>query len=162
MKLYKSIVISIVIIVLTSCRAAIGLIEKPAIPTPDIGADIQKEKYFAIIAPEGWNSFKTDDVVSLDVQNISGNLIKAAPDFGARIFILTDKGWVEVKNEMIYKNNPFSLDPLKMAGEMAMVSPELPDYSVPYDIRIFIVGDLIENGKEVRRVGSYIDLKLSP
>jgi hypothetical protein len=43
-----------------------------------------------------------------------------------------------------------------------VVRPELPDYSVPYDIRIFVVGDLIENGKEARKVGSYIDLKLSP
>jgi len=160
MKLYKSIVISIVIIVLSSCSSATGLAEKPAIPTPDIGADLQKDKYLAIFAPEGWNSFKTDDTVTLDVQNISENRITAAPDFGARIFIRTDNGWVEVKNKMGYKNKPFSVDPRKLAA--TMVIPELPDYSVPYDIRIFLVGELIENGKEARKVGSYIDIKLGP
>jgi hypothetical protein len=160
MKLYKSIVISIVILVLSSCSSATGLVEKAAILTPDIGVDIQEGKYLAIIAPEGWNSFRTDDYISLDIQNISESQITSDPDFGARMFIRTDKGWVEVKNEMTYKNKPFSLDPLKMAG--TIVYPELPDYSIPYDIRIFIVGELVENGNEARKVGSYIDLKLSP
>ena len=160
MKAYKSIVTSIVIIVLSSCNSATSLVEKSAIPTPDIGADIQEEKYLAIFAPEGWNSFKTDDLVSLDVQNISESRITADPNFGTRLFIRTDKGWVEVKNKITYKNKPFSLDPLKLGA--VVVRPELPDYSVPYAIRIFVVGDLIENGKEARKVGSYIDLKLRP
>jgi len=166
MKLNKSILVSIVIIVLSSCSCAINLAEQPSIATPAIGKDIQIGKYLEVTAPKGWNSFKTDDSISLEVRNVSEGQITFGPDFGARIFVLSDQGWTEVKNKITYKNDPVTLgptenyDPLKTGA--TIVQPELLDSSVPYDIRIFLVGDLIENGKESSKVSSYIDLKLNP
>ena len=166
MKLHKSILVSIVIIVLSSCSSAINFAEQPSIATPAIGKDIQIGKYLEVTAPKGWNSFKSDHLISLEIRNISKNQITADPDFGARIFVLSDQRWVEVKNKITYKNGPFTLDPTEnydpMKTESTGVRPELPDYSVPYDIRIFLVGDLIENGKEARKVSSFIDLTLHP
>jgi hypothetical protein len=51
-------------------------------------------------------------------------------------------------------------DPYKTAG--TFVLPDLPNYSVTSHIRIFVFGNLIENGKESKKVASYIDLKLTP
>ncbi len=166
MKLYKSILVSIIIIVLSSCRSPTSSPPKFTIPMSDIGADVQKNKYLQIIAPEGWNSFKTDESVSLDVRNVSEKPIAFGPDLGARIFVYTDKEWIEVGNKMIYENDPLTLDPSdnwyadKTAS--AIVLPDLPDYSVQCNIRIFVIGDLMENGKESKKVGSYIDLRLDP
>jgi len=38
----------------------------------------------------------------------------------------------------------------------------MPDYSVPTEIRIFVVEALIEDGKQAGQVASYIDLRLTP
>ena len=158
--------ISIITIVLASCSSAINLAEQPSIATPVIGKDIQIGKYLEVTAPNGWNSFKTDDSISLEIRNISEGQISFGPDFGARIFVLSDQSWLEVKNKITYKNYPLTLDPTENYDPMktgaTIVQPELPDYTVPYDIRIFLVGDLIENGKEARKVSSYIDIKLVP
>ena len=51
-------------------------------------------------------------------------------------------------------------DPLKTVG--TFVIPDLPDYSVTSDIRIFVFGDMLQNGKESKKIASYIDLKLNP
>ncbi len=59
-----------------------------------------------------------------------------------------------------------TLDPTKSyepekIGSTILV-PDLPDYSVPYYIRIFVVGNLIEDGKESKKVTAYIDFTLNP
>ena len=166
MKLYKSILASIVIIVLSSCGSTNDSTVQFTIPMSEIGADVQKNQYLQIIAPEGWNSFKTGESISLMARNISENQIAFAPDFGAKMFIRTDKEWVEVGNKITYKNDPSILDPSDDwyvdKTVSPIVRPLLPDNSVSCDIRIFIIGDLMENGKASKKVGSYIDLKLNP
>ena len=166
MKLYKIILVSIVVIVLSSCGSTNDSGVQFTIPMSEIGADVQENKYLQIIAPEGWNSFKTGESISLMVRNISENQIAFAPDFGAKMFIRTDKEWVEVENKITYKNDPSTLDPsddwFVDKTVSPIVRPILSNDSVPYDIRVFIIGDLMENGKASKKVGSYIDLKLNP
>ena len=166
MKLYKIILVSIVVIVLSSCGSTNDSTVQFTIPMSEIGADVQKNQYLQIIAPEGWNSFKTGESISLMVRNISENQITFAPDFGARMFIRTDKEWVEVENKITYKNDPSTLDPsddwFVDKTVSPIVRPILSNDSVPYDIRVFIIGDLMENGNTSKKVGSYIDLKLNP
>jgi hypothetical protein len=166
MKPIQGILISIIIFVLSSCNALSNLVESSTVPTPNIGIDVQSGKYLEITAPKGWNSFKTDDLISLEIRNISKNQIIADPDFGARIFVLTDGEWIEVENKIVYKNDPFTLDPTENYDPMKTAStgvrPELLDYSIRSEVRIFIVGTLIENGKESKKVASYIDLTLNP
>jgi hypothetical protein len=160
MKLHQSILVSAIVIVVASSCGAVTNSTVPSISTPDIGFDVQNETYLKIFAPDGWNSFKTDDSITLDIQNISNMQITADPDFGARIFVLTDDEWIEVKNKTVYKNKPFTIDPLKLGA--LIVRPELPDYSITTKVRVFVVGTLIENGKESKEVASYIDLTLNP
>jgi len=166
MKICKSVLISLITVVLSSCASATNLAEPLSISTPDIGIPIQSEKYLEVTAPNGWNSFKTSEPISLEIRNISNNQITSGPDFGARIFVRTDDGWIEVKNKEGYEYELLTLDPsenydpLKTAA--TFVLPDLPDYSVRSYIRIFVVGTLIDNGKESKMVASYIDLELNP
>ena len=166
MKLHKNIVLSIATIVLSSCSFATNGAEQSSIPTPDIGTNVQVGKFLEVTAPNGWKSFKTDEAVSLEIRNISKHPITSGPDFGMRIFVRTDKGWIEVKNKASYEYELITLeptenyDPFKTVG--TFVIPDLPDYSVASDIRIFVFGDLIENGKASKKVASFIDLRLNP
>ncbi len=166
MKLFQGILISIILFVLSSCNSVSNLVESSTVPTPNIGIDVQDGKYLEVTAPNGWNSFMTDDSISLEIRNISKNQITADPDFGARIFVLTDGKWIEVENKIVYKNDPFTLDPTEnydpMKTAATIVEPELFDYSIKSEVRIFIVGTLIENGKESKKVASYIDITLNP
>jgi len=166
MKLRKSIVIGIVTIVLSSCSALTNSTEQPSRSTPIINSDAEIGEFLEITAPNGWNLFKADDVISLEIRNISDHQISFGPDFGARIFVWSGKGWIEVENKERYQYELITLeptenyDPLKTAG--TFVLPDLPDYSVKSDIRIYLFGDMIENDKEVKKVASYIDLNLNP
>lgn len=166
MKLHKNIVISIITVVLLSCNRVTNSGGQSSIPTPDIGNDVQVGNYLVVTAPNGWNTFKNEESISLEIRNISKGQINSGLDFGARIFVRTDQGWIEVKNKTIYGNGSVTLDPSKnydpLKTAAIFVRPDLPDYSVPYDIRIFVIGDLMESGKEPQKVASYIDLSLAP
>lgn len=166
MKLYKNILIGIITIVLSSCSSITNLTEPSSIPTPDIGIEFQNQKYLEVTAPEGWNSFKTSKPVSLLIRNISDTQIVSDPDLGAKIFVRTDNEWLEVPNKTVYMNGPITLEPNKNFDVTKTVSlfllPDLPDDSVTSNVKIFIVGTLIDNGKESKKVASYIDLRLNP
>jgi len=166
MKPHKRIVISIITIVLASCSFATNVAEQSSIPTPDIGTDVQVGKFLEVMAPNGWNSFKTDEAVALDIWNISESQIISGPDFGARIFVRAGEEWIEVKNKERYQYHLITLDPTEkydpLKAAATIVRPDLPDYSITTDIRIFVVGNLLENGKEAKIVASYIDLRLNP
>ncbi|MFT3890773.1 MAG: hypothetical protein QM730_03995 [Anaerolineales bacterium] len=144
MKPYTIFLVNIVIIFLSSCRLA-NSPEKFTIPPSDIGADVQKDKYLQVIAPEGWNTFKTSEPVSLMVRNVSQNPITFDPDLGARIFVYSEKEWIEVENKMIYENDLLTIDPSEnwYADKTAstFVLPDLLDFSVQCNMRIFIIGD---------------------
>ena len=166
MELYRSILVCITIIVLSSCSSADKAPAKFTIPMSEIGADVQKGKYLQITAPAGWNQFTSDEDITLEVLNISDDQITSGPDFGARIFAWIDNEWVEVKNKMRYQYQSFTLEPTENYDPLKTVAisvyPELPASSATYHIRIFLIGELIENNNASRKVGSYIDLRLSP
>jgi hypothetical protein len=86
MKQYKNILISIVTIVLASCSSITNLGEQSSLPTPDVGIEVQSGKYLEVTAPNGWNSFKTDEPISLEIRNISKNQITSSPDFWGKDF----------------------------------------------------------------------------
>ena len=167
MKLSKNILLSIITIVLSACGSTTNAEEPSSIPTPNIGIEFQNQKYLEVTAPDGWNSFKTSKPVSLLIRNISDTQIVSDPDLDARIFVRTDDEWIEVQNKTVYLNeSPITLKPNKNFDVTKTVSlfllPDLPDDSVAYDVRIFVVGILIENGEEAKKVASYIDLRLTP
>ena len=164
MALYKNVLISILIVVMASCSSAANLEEPLSIPTPDIGFEVQSEKYLEVTSPNGWNSFKTNKPISLMIQNISEKQITSSQDFGARIFLLKDDKWVELQNKVVYTDDPVTLEPDENSDltniATVFILPDLPDYSVTSNLRIFVIGNLTENGKESKKVASYIDMQL--
>lgn len=166
MKLYKSILASVITVLLSACTLTQNSAKPTTIATPNVNIETQIGKYLAVTAPKGWNSFKTNEAITLDVQNISEKPIAYDSDFDARIFVLADDKWVEAKNKLIYENDQFIL--ASREGSVLekfatiYVQPELFDYSVTSYIRIYVAGNLIENEKETKRVASYIDIQLNP
>ncbi len=165
MNICRSILMSLIIIALASCSSMTNSANSPSISTPDIGIEIQNS-FLEITAPDGWNSFKTDEAISLEVRNISKYQITSGPDFSARIFVLADEKWIEVKNKARYQYQLFTLEPTKNYDPLKTVAigvrPDLSDYSVTTNIRIFLIGTLMDNGKESKKVASFIDLILKP
>jgi hypothetical protein len=140
--------------------------EQTSIPAPNPGADVEVLDFIHITAPTGWNSFRTDDSVTLEIWNSSENLIVCDPEFDLMVFPQTQDGWIELKNKSLYQYDLITLepsesyDPYKAVG--TSVSPDLPDYSVTSSIRIYVIGELMDAAESSRKVASYIDLKLTP
>jgi len=166
MKLYLSLLIITVTIVLVSCNSGTNTADPLSISTPDIGLTIQREKYLEVTAPKGWNSFKTNKAVALMIRNISDQQIISDQDFDARIFVFSKDKWVEVANKTAYSSDKITLGPDKnfdpMKSKALFVFPDIANDSIPQYLRIFLVGTLIENGKESKKIATYIDLNLNP
>ena len=167
MKLLKNTVISLTVILLSACGSATSLKNPDSIPTPNIGIGVQGENYLVVTAPQGWNSFKTTDAISLEIRNISDRQIISEPDFGSRIFILSKDRWVEVDDNIVYSyDDPPLLDPSQSYDPQKIatifVQPDLPDYSVTYNVRVFVIGKFIDSSTKSEDVMSYIDLELNP
>jgi hypothetical protein len=166
MKLHKTIVLCILTIVLVSCDSLTNRAEQTSAPAPDFGVDLEIVDFIEITAPNGWNSFRTDDSVTLEIWNSSENLITCDPDSGLRIFVPTDAGWMEIKNKERYLYESIELEPTEnydpFKAVATYVRPDLPDYSVTSIIRIYVVGELLDDAEGSRKVASYIDLKLTP
>ena len=166
MKLYKSILASVITVLLSACTLTQNTAKPTTIATPNVDIETQIGKYLAVTAPKGWNSFKTNEQIALDIQNISEKPITSDIDFDARIFLLSNDEWIEVKNKTIYENDQITLvsDRDNIAENFAtvIVKPDLPNYEVTSNIRIYVSGNLVENEKETKRVASYIDIQLNP
>jgi len=166
MKLSTIVMIGAITFLLPSCILTGSSVEPSSIPTPNIYVETEIGKYLEVTAPNYWNSFKTNEAITLDIQNISDKPITYDSDFDARIFVLTDDKWIEAKNKLIYENDQFIL--ASSEGSVLekfatiYVQPELLDYSVISYIRIYVAGNLIENEIETKKVASYIDIQLKP
>jgi hypothetical protein len=161
MKLNQTIVINIVALMLLSCSSRVRTVSTSPISTPDIGIQINN-KNLMIAAPQGWNTFKINQSISLMLRDISGQPIIINQDSGIKIFVFVVNKWVEVGNTMAYDSAEITLvpdtsfDPAKL-GTTA-VSPDLTDYPTSSNIRIFIIGNLANN----EQFASYIDVTLNP
>lgn len=108
------------------------------------------------------NSFKNGETLSLVVTNISDTPIVFSDDFGAKIFSLKNKKWVEVKNNYMYSGNPGKLPPKKDVpiGFVVKMKPYLPDMLDSQSIRIVVIG-YPENDKN-NVTGAFVDITLYP
>jgi len=155
--------------VIASCASNETQTTSSSIPAPDIGLPIPapSDSYLELTAPKGWNTFKTDESITLMVSNISDKQIIVDQDFGARIFVFNNDSWVEIGNKGIYADGPIIiLEPNKKFSPekigAAFVLPDLPDISVPSYVKIFILGSVFEDEKKIEDVVSYIDIELTP
>jgi hypothetical protein len=166
MKLSKIVMTSAIIFILSSCTLTESSVDPSSIPTPDIYIETQIGKYLGVSAPKGWNSFKTNEQIALDIQNISEKPITSDADFDARIFLLSNDEWIEVKNKAVYEDDQITLvadrDNIVENFAATIVTPDLANYEVTSHIRVYVFGNLVENEKETKRVASFIDIQLNP
>ena len=139
---------------------------QPVVDTPDIGIIVNGEEYLEITAPVGWNSFKTNDLITLMVVNVSNNRIVTSEDFHCRIFVLGNDNWHEIGNKATYADGEIFLEPNKdldpASIQAAFLVPDLPDYSKPYKVRVFIFGSVLKNEQTGEDVAAFIDVDLFP
>ena len=166
MKRYVSILIVILSTIIVACSSKTKAVDPLTAPTPNIGVAIQTERELEVTAPKGWNSFKTNKPISLMIRNASEKPIVFDKDFGTRVFLFVNDQWVEIANKTIYADdqtivNPDKdFDPMNIVG--TFVLPDLPDYSIPSYVRVFVIGHVIENGKQTGKIASFIDIRLTP
>ena len=154
-------------IVISSCLSSCNnQISSPTVDIPDVGVTVQHGKYLDISVPQGWNSLKTSDPISLMIVNVSNNQITSRDDFHSRIFVLTNNRWLEVSNTIIYAGNQIALEPNK---EMdidktvgLIVAPDLRDTTKSYQVRIFVFGSTANSDQTKEELADYIDVNLSP
>jgi hypothetical protein len=158
---------SIILIFFTSSCAIDQ--DKPnpsATSTVDIQNLVENEQYLDISAPAGWNSFKTNNPIILLIVNASEKRIVTTENFHARIFILNENGWIEIKNRAAYADNEYVLQPYLATDPTTIKAlpllPDLPDASKSYELRILVSGSTQENGQLEETVINYIDIQVFP
>lgn len=136
---------------------------------PDVGlpeSDLNKK--ITAYAPEGWNKFSTSESITLAVVATQDDMISFRPD-DVRIFLYGDEGWHEIKNmgtqypgDFEYILDPDLKDNLFFVGTTTVL-PELSDATIPADLKIFVFGYVLENGKKTNeKVGVIVDVHLEP
>lgn len=134
---------------------------------PDVGvATDEINTRFRLSAPRTWNSFKTEDVLSLVVDVTSEEKIKFEADYGARIFLFENEQWTEIPNSVEYPPEDIVLSPSRndpfQWGD-AIIRPVLPDRHETVRVRIVLVGNVYQDNQVTDKLtAAYIDLELQP
>lgn len=134
---------------------------------PDIGIpSSEMNSKVQLLAPDGWNKFKTEDNVMLAVKGISSDQVLFKSDYGARLFILQDNNWKEISNGVDYSDGNIVLYPFEnnyLNYGSVVLRPRLPDSTKPVTVRIILVGNIYRNGQMTNEVtAGYIDVNLKP
>lgn len=145
------------IIIVTSCSGKHETLPGTDIPLSDMNQQVE------ILPDTGGNpSAKNNDVIVVDVQNISSQRIIFPGDYGVKLFYKTDDEWVDVENRMLSPEHEMVL-PLATEfppGGAFGVIPYIPELSQPVTLRIAVIGHLENNVQET--VGAYVDIPLEP
>ena len=147
------------LIILYSLVACTSTASMPPIDFPEemLNQDLR------ITAPEGWNTYQTNDEISLNVLVIGNEKIIFAPDFDVKMFVLNGEHWEEVFNIPIEYSQgdnivfPRNGNPFNSA--VAVLFPNLPFPNHQTLIRIFVFGHVYRNGEKTdEEVGAYINI----
>lgn len=135
--------------------------------TPDLGIPIGEfNTRIRLMVPEGWNTYKINEVVGINVDNFSTDKIAFGYDYGARIFKLEDQKWIEIPNLEKYPEGYFILmpsqgNPLKQGA--ASVFPVLNDSKEAVTLRIVLIGNIYRDDQITdEQTAGYIDVRLTP
>ena len=139
--------------------------------TPDVGVSTQEmNTRFVIRTPREINSFQINDRLYIEIKAISGGAEKDVAfqsDFGVRMFAEKENQWIEIKNDVQYREGEGSLILSPAGGNLKpylqIYKPVLQDVGKTTTVRIFLVGNIMENGKVTDiTTGAYIDVELKP
>ena len=159
------VLVYLLFIVLASCAPKPNDSSTSQISMPDIGIPVSENgKFILLETPEGWNSFSQAEPIVLRVKNVSDEALKFQPDFGARMFILRDNGWVELEDtindtlmdslvlEPNHNNDPFNSEALPLF-------PKLENYKGDVTVRVIVVGQVVSSDEMQQRT-AFIDVTL--
>lgn len=114
------------------------------------------------------NDFKLGSTVDLLLENTSGKYVSFSPDYGVRILAYSEErqDWEDVPNAISYLGDSLDiLGPRDEGNWMAVVTvvPRLPDASEEIDIRVVVIGEVLERGSPTGdKAAAFIDLTLIP
>jgi hypothetical protein len=112
-----------------------------------------------------YNSYKTSDVISAEIWNISGQMIKFPNNYNIQIFEKVDNGWKEIAEKPTIRlpEGDFTFNPLDGSSYIQMIGvfPNLPDLDQKYKLRIYVSGLMKENDEEIEVV-AFTDVTLIP
>jgi hypothetical protein len=147
----------ILAISLTACSAAESA--DPIITDPDYTN--QQIKFFSL----NNNTYKTSDILSVEIWNMSENQIIFPNNYNIRIFEKTNKGWTELAEKPTIRlpEGDSMLNPQNENSSLQIINvfPDLPDLHQTYNLRIYVFGQMSEKNKKIE-VAAYTDVILKP
>lgn len=161
--MFKNRSIFILLTLFTACSS------RSATNLPDIDISVDELNTKIILdAPSGWNTFKNGETITLSIINDSESVIVFDGNFGTRVFVYEGEKWVEKEDQIksFYDDEivvyPINLDPIGNM-ESTVIRTEFDNPKKQITMRIFVVGNLYENGiKTEETTGAYIDVILKP
>lgn len=159
----------ILILLINACTPRLVQRVKPQLPDLGIPAD-EINKRIIIRAPVGINSFRTNSIMYIEIKLISHEVkdeLAFNSDFGTRLYINQDGQWIEIKNNMQYTGgeSQYFLSPTdkEVRPFVNTVLPNLSDYNKTVDLWIFVIGNIVKNGRVTNnKTGAYIEVELKP
>lgn len=119
------------------------------------------QKLKLVVLDDSYNSFKANEDLALELQNISTDKVEFRPSSGVKIYIYhkDSQSWLEVPNDMNYVPSDVHplLEPQTTPGFLFSVSPMVS----PSKIRVVAVGQISKNGQPSgENIGAYVDVTL--
>lgn len=133
---------------------------------PDVGVPQEElNKRLSLKAPREWNSFRIGEPIALSIDNMSDDDIAFDANFGTRVFLFLQDSWIETSNQVKnYYNDDIVIHPIKLDWtntSTIAVLPELVDQPRKVSVRIFIVGNIYEDGVRTDlKTGAFTDVIL--
>lgn len=166
----RKLIILILVVFSSSCAQTSTYEEEMETSIPaEINAQVMPNgEIIQILAPEGWNSFKLGEPVSLMFQNRSSEQIIFEHDFGVKVFFLQKGQWFKAENDIVYLDTDkiilepnIEFDPLNI--ESIVVLPNIPNVNGMVEVRVFVIGTTLQDeNTEGKEIATYLDLQLNP
>jgi hypothetical protein len=154
-----------VFLLLILCVSCTDRKKELEVTMPGTNIPIQKmNSKIVLIDPSTFqNSHLNNDLLSLQIKNLTNTPIVFEKDFGVKIFTKQDQIWQQITNDIGYSNKKYLLqtDSLDPGGLVVVVIPVISNLHVPTTIRVVVIG-LEKLNTSTESVGAYIDLPLKP
>lgn len=150
----------LLIFLLSACESGLDL---PRTFDPELEIPIEEmNKEFIIKDPAiNQNSYKNQQILLLDLENLSTSAIVFPGDFNLSVYQQTPTQWKQVNNILGDPEGDWVLPTSsEFKGGIGLdLIPSIPNLEKPVTIRVIAIGKLETNDE---RVGAYIDLTLLP
>lgn len=132
------------------------------LPGIDLPAEEMNQDIRLIANPGGGCTFKNDEYLDFQIENLTDTPIIFSGDYGVKIFTQKDTDWVEVENARGYPSTEYWLLPPKddPFGQVVVITPSFLEIQEPTTIRVVVIGHREEDPDYL--VGAYSDVTIYP